>query len=464
MKKKLTKEEIKRERSKKTRARRMSIKEGIFATVKSSLADHYISPFAIAINSSNSIVAMLSAIAGLVGPASQMFGSRLIEKYSRKKIILKTIFLESMMLIPFIIIAFLYRYKIFTSILPPILLLTFAIYVIFLNLGSPAWFSWMGDITNDKHRGRYFAKRNLMTGFVSVILAIGAAFFLDFLEARGKIMYGFIILFSIAIIGRLISLKLFKKQYEPEIKLKKGDYFSLTDFLIKAPHNNFGRFTIFRALLGFASAIVSPLVAVYLLRELKFSYSIYMVIIFSATIFSLMLIKLWGKFADKYGNYKTIAIASMFIPVIPLLWVLNKSPIYLIFVPSLVGGVSWAGFNLAAGNFIYDNVSKEKRGVAASYCNVLYGFGIFLGASLGAFLIKILTVTVVSPIIIIFFISAIARMLVVFFSITKIEEVKKTSQFQGHKALKNIIFKQAKPTLLEGAHEIMSIKKYILEK
>jgi len=39
---------------------------------------------------------MLSSITGLLGPLSQLFGSRLIEKFSRKKIILKTVFLESL--------------------------------------------------------------------------------------------------------------------------------------------------------------------------------------------------------------------------------------------------------------------------------------------------------------------------------------------------------------------------------
>ena len=63
----------------KHQARRYSIKEGIFAHITGSLGGHYVSPFAVAINSSNSIIAFLSAISGLLGPLAQALSSRLIE-------------------------------------------------------------------------------------------------------------------------------------------------------------------------------------------------------------------------------------------------------------------------------------------------------------------------------------------------------------------------------------------------
>jgi MFS family permease len=445
----------------KHQARRHSIQEGIFATVKGSFFDSYISPFAIAINSSSSLVAMLSSISGLVGPISQMFGSKLIERQSRKKIIIKSVLMESLMILPIILIAFLFYKGILVNSLPLILLLFFSFYVIFANLSGPAWFSWMGDIIDEEYRGRWFAKRNLIHGFVSVILAISASIFLDYSKSKNLAMFGFIILFSVAFTGRIISRRIFKKQYEPKIKLKKGYYFSITKFLLNAPRNNFGRFALFRMALSFSGSIFAPLLAVYLLRNLNFSYTTYMIITFSGTVFSLLVIKLWGKFADEYGNYKTIALTSILIPLVPILWILNKSPIYLIIVPSLVSGVAWSGFNLAAGNFVYDNVSPQRRGLAISYYNVLNGIGIFLGAALGAFLIRVVETKTIEPIVIIFFTSAILRMIVIFISITKIKEVRKTNEFKGTEAFKNIILKQAKPALIEGVHEISSIKRYL---
>ena len=39
--------------------------------------------------------------------------------------------------------------------------------------------------------------------------------------------------------------------------------------------------------------------------------------------------------------------------------------------------------------------------------------------------------------------------------------IRKTKKFDSSKVFKNIIFKQARPTLLEEVHEIMSVKKYL---
>lgn len=461
MVKKKVKEDPSKVKELKHQARRQSIKEGIFASAKNSFGTNYISPFAIAINASSSMVAMLSSVAGLLGPISQLFSSRLIEKYPRKKIMLKSVFFESLIWLPLIIIAILSYKGIIISVLPFLLLLLFSLFIILSGIGSPAWFSWMGDIIDDKYRGRWFSKRNLLTGFVSVLLTIFASLFLDYFKKNNWIMFGFMLLFLLAFISRILSWKTFKKQYEPKIKLKKGYYFSFWDFLIKAPKNNFGEFAIFSALLSFACAISSPLIVIYLLRNLEFSYLTYMIIILSGTVFALLFLELWGKFADKYGNYRVLSVTNILIPIIPILWILSPSPIYLILVPSIISGVSWAGFNLSARNFVYDNVSQQRRGLALSYYNLLSGIGIFLGAGIGALLIKFLTISFIEPLFLIFIIGSIARMIVVFLWLPKIKEIKETKKFDSSKALKNIIFKEAKPTLIEEAHEIIHIKEYL---
>lgn len=454
---------MKKEDELKHKSRRLSIKEGIFAATKDAFGGNYISPFAIAINSSNALVAMLSSIQGALGPISQLLGSRLIEKNSRKKILRKTIFFEALIWLPLITISFLFYKGIITQMLPMLLLFSFSFYIIFANLGYPAWFSWMGDLVDEKYRGRWFSKRNLLTGFTSLVFAISAAFFLDYSKKINLTMIGFIILFSLALIARLICWKIFKKQYEPKIKIKKETYFSFWEFLTKAPQSNFGKFAIFRALFAFSITICSAVVAIYLLRTLQLNYVYYMIIIFSATIFSLIVMELWGKIADKYGNYRVLIITTMLIPLIPIFWILNNSIIYLIFIPGIIRGISWAGFNLSAGNFIYDNVTREKRGLAASYYNVMIGIGTFLGAGLGAILIKFLNTKLIEPIILIFLISALARMIVVFWWMPKLKEIKKTTKISG-KSFGHFIVKQTKPTLIEEAHEIISIKKYLQEK
>ena len=229
---------ISKEEALKKKARKISIIEGSFSTAEGGFGGAYITPFAIAIGSSNSQIALLSSFTGLLGPISQWFGSKAMEKQSRKKIVVNAILLQCLMWIPIIFIAFLYWKKIWQSSLPILLISFFSAYVIFANLAGPPWFSWMGDIVDEKKRGRYFSKRNRIGAAIAVITTLISAYFLDFFKAHNFLLFGFAIFFFLAMIARLIARELFKKQYEPKLKLDKGYYFSFWKFIKKAPHNN----------------------------------------------------------------------------------------------------------------------------------------------------------------------------------------------------------------------------------
>ena len=189
-----------------------------------------------------------------------------------------------------------------------------------------------------------------------------------------------------------------------------------------------------------------------------------MIVTLAGAIYTFLVLELWGKFSDKYGNYRTLRVTSMFIPLIPLAWILSPSPTYMVLVPAAIGGISWAGFNLAAGNFIYDNVSQQKRGLAVSYYNLLMGIGIFMGAAIGAILIKFLNTSFIEPIFFIFILGTVLRFIVVLFGMRKIEEIRRTKKFKGIKSIEDVFLKHAKPTLIEEFHEIIHIKKYLTMK
>jgi len=442
-------------------ARKASITEGIFASAKGSVGDRFIAPFAIAINTSSPMVALLTSISGLLGPLSQLSGSKAIEKKSRKKILLGAISLEALVWIPLIVLAFLFYKGIYVNTLPFLLLFFFALFTILANYGSPAWFSWMGDIVNKNKRGIFFSKRNLIVGFIAIVFSVSASFFLDYFEVRGWTMFGFMVLFGLAIVMELFRIKSFKEQYEPRIKLKKGYYFSFWKFLKNSPKNNFGKLSIYRFFLTLVTTIPASLIAVYLLRHLNLSYSTYIIILLAGTLTSLIIIELLGKFSDKYGNYRLIQLSSITMIFLPALWIANSNPFYLIFVPSTISGITWAAFHLAEGNFIYDNVSQSKRGLAVTYYNIFRGFGIFLGALIGAALIKYLTITFVAPIIFIFIIGSVLRFFVVVIGIRRVREIRHKEKFKGIRSISDLVLKEGKETIHEEVREIIHIGKYL---
>lgn len=444
----------------KSQSREYSIKEGMFSSIKTSLSESYISPFAIALNASNSMVSLLTSVMGLFGPASQMVGSNLINKYSRKKILTKAITYEILSIIPLIIISLLYMKGVIVSLLPLILLISFSFYLILQDIAYPAWFSWMGDLVEEKYRGRYFAKRSLLVGFISVIFSIAASLFLDYMKDKGILMIGFAAIFLLAIVARIISLSMANKQYEPKFNQKKHSSISFSEFLKTSPKTNIGKFTIFRSLLAFTGALISPLVAIYLLRNLEFTYTNYMMVVVGGTFISLFALEIWGKLEDRYGNYGTIMISTIIVILVPILWILNKSVVYLLFIPSLIEGIAWNGILLSQRNIIYDNVNYENRAKIVSYFTMVWGIGVALGGITGAILLKFLHTKFIEPIILIFIISAVLRLIISIWWLPKIKEIKHKKKFKIG-ALKKIFTTDLKKTIIAETHQLIRIKKYL---
>jgi len=436
----------------KEKTMKLSIKEGAVSTVMSSFGDAYITPYALSLNANNVQIGLLSSLTGLIGPLAQIKGSKLMEKLPRKKIVVIGTALNAIMWIPILILAFLFQKGMYLEYLPFALIVFYSIYAIFGAIGGPAWFSMLGDIVPNKIRGKYFGKRNRVAGIVGLITTLGAAFLLDLFKTKGIVLLGFALLFFVAFVFRLVSAYLFTKHYDPKLHLEEGYYFSFWDFIKKAPKNNFGRFTIYIALMYFGVQIGGPFFAVYMLKDLNFSYIIYTLVNISSTVFALITMGIWGKFSDKYGNRKILAMCGFVIPFLPIAWIFSPSPIYLMFVPQLIGGIGWAGFNLAVSNFIYDAVTPARRAICVAYLNLMVGIGLFLGGIVGGFMAQFITINFMNKLLFIFLISGVVRLLASLIFIPMIKEVKKVHELKHP----FVLLKQFE-FILGGIFEIVNI-------
>src|SRR3989338_2630434 len=88
------------EEENKKQARKTRIKEGCFSAFSSGLGDNYIIAFAKELSSSSITIGMLNAFPGLLSPLAQVYGSRLIEKKSRKEIVVQFVFIQCLLWVP----------------------------------------------------------------------------------------------------------------------------------------------------------------------------------------------------------------------------------------------------------------------------------------------------------------------------------------------------------------------------
>lgn len=405
---------------------RISIYEGCFGGLSSNLSENYITPFALSINATPLHIGLISSFGALLSPIGQILGAQSLEKISRKKILLIGI-LGQVIVWPFLImIALLYQNLIMTSVLIWFLFSFFLIYAFMGGIMTPPWFSLMGDIVPEDSRGRYFAKRNLIALSIILISSISISFMLDWFSFQEQVLTGFIIVFLIAFITRIFSFFFFTKHYYPPLSIQAEDHFSMREFINQLPKSNIGKFTLFVALITFGQWIAGPFFAVYMLQELHFSYSIFMIITLFSSIVSLFFFPLLGKFSDKFGNLKMLRFGAIVIPILPILWIFFDTPLGLLLGPQLLSGFAWTAFNLAAANFIYDNLPSQKRGKYIAYYNMLIGIGIVSGGLVGSLLITFLPFILINSFFFLFLLSGIVRFIVVLIFIPKLKEVRVT--------------------------------------
>lgn len=394
-----------------------SMLDGIFASCMVGLTADYITPYALALKAATAQIGFLNSLPNFISSFLQLKSADITEKLaSRKKMINIFIFLHLLMGIPIILIPYLFKHHSVS-----LLILFFTLFAAFNALAGPAWSSLMADHIEENKRGRYFGWRNKILGSIIVVFSFLAGFILFLF--RKNVLRGFLIIFSLAFISRFISWYFLTRMYEPHFKVKKEDYFSFLDFVKRMRSSNFAKFVVFVSCLSFCVNIASPFFAVFMLRDLKFSYLIYTVLITTVVLTTILTIDRWGRRADVVGNLKVIRLTSFFIASLPLWWLINHHPLYLILI-QVLSGFAWSGFNLCATNFIYDAVSPSKRMRCIAYFNVFNGSALCLGAVLGGYLVNHLPFLFGYQILSLFFISGLLRLFVVFYFSGKIKEVR----------------------------------------
>ena len=417
---------------KKDKTLRFSFLDGIFASGMTGFTQDYFTPFILHLGATARQVGFLSALPNLCGALMQLKSADVTDKLdSRKRVITFFVFLQALMLLPMVAMSLLGKAQIAIFI---------AIVTLFISLGAfvlPAWGSMMSDIIPENKRGEYFGWRNRVLGFIAIVSSFTAGFILN-LTNKTNVLLGFAAIFGLAFILRMFSSYFLSRMREPRLEHREEDYFSLVDFLSRIKESNFAQFALLVSLMHFSTYIASPFFAVLMLRDLHFSYILYTVIILTATLTVILTIGRWGIHADKVGNIKILRFTAPLVAIVPLFWIVNRHPLFLI-VAQVFSGFAWAGFNLSASNFIYDASSPGKRTRCISYFNVLSGGFICAGAILGGLLAPKLPRIFGYNLLTLFVVSSVLRLVAAFLIRLKIREVRPVENISSNQLFFSMI-------------------------
>lgn len=342
-------------------------------------AETYLSAFAIFLKANAPQVALLTTLPPLVGSSAQFLAAWLGRRLGRRRpVIVAGAVVQGLTWLPLLALPLL-----FPDYSVPLLLLFVTTYYAGGHLTAPLWTSLMGDLVPERRRGRYFGRRTRLTTITTFAALVAAGVILDVFAKWRQAALGFAVLFVSACLFRLTSAYHVSRMSEPTPEAERMELSLDRAWLDTVRGNGALWFSLYFVLLQGTVAIASPFFAVYMLRDLHFSYLQFMANTGTAVLMQFLTLNTWGRVGDVFGNRLILAVTSMTVPALPVLWVISNNFWWLLAVQCL-SGLSWAGLSLSAGNMLYDLVPARQRATYTAFHNVLVAGGVFLGSMVGA--------------------------------------------------------------------------------
>lgn len=407
--------------------------EVLFFSVMLALGESYLGAYAIFLKANPLIVGFIGAAPIIMGSIGQLSSLKLSHSYSSGKILKIAVLLEAVF---FLLLILPLACNFNNQILIFTLIATGYFYI--RNITIPVFNELFRVSVPADIRGVYSGQRQKRS-FLLILLCLPAAgAILQIAEKYGYTQETFLILILLAAVSRFLSYPLFYKlNYQTE-KIEKADTFSLYNFIRIIRRNNFGRFVLMTAAVNFSANLIGGFFAVYIFTQLKFSYWEFACLITTGWLFQYLSIKFWGQLIDQLGSRLVIIICCYGVTLVPLMYLINDSFIWLILV-KIVNGTFWGGYNLATSNYVYDAVSGKNFVKCQAYSTVVNSISVISAILLsGSFQSYAYAHQLIdNPFIPVFVISLIFRLSASVFLAPRIKEVKHFPE--GHKV--NLCFR-----------------------
>ena len=265
-------------------------------------------------------------------------------------------------------------------------------YYLFGSIAGPSWNSWMKDLVPENMLGEYFSRRSRYNQILDVVLSIVLAVLLDYVKSSYPQyeLHVYAIFFIIAGIVGTIGGYVLSKAPEPQSYLSNANILSLFKQPLK--DRNFRRLLTFNSAWVFALNIATPFFTVFMMKAMGLPISYIIILSIISQLSSIMTIRIWGTFADRYSNKSIIALsAPIYIAcIIGWCFVGMYSRMYinlaLLVLIHIFTGISTAGINLSLTNIGLKLAPREDAIVYLSLKNIVTAFFSSLGPLVGGIL------------------------------------------------------------------------------
>jgi len=305
------------------KALNFSIIDGAFSAIMGSLAGGiFLMGFALKILKAEpqqiGILAALPMFANII----QIFGSYIIEKTGKKKMLCFLCVIASrslwilIIMLPLAIFSTLQDFRVW------VLVGVIGLSSLFGSLSGVAWLAWMSELVPEDIRGTYFGKRNMIASACGMVFILLGGKFITIWEVHYSEAnpYGFIILFVLGLAAGLAAAWFLSRIPEAEsIKKGKDKGFNFSVFFQPLKDRNFLTLILFVSAWMFAIQLAAPFYGVFMIENLKIDFSTITIFGTFATLATLFMMKIWGPISDNLGNKPIIIVSGWILIIIPFI-------------------------------------------------------------------------------------------------------------------------------------------------
>jgi MFS family permease len=374
--------------------------DGFFSIACDNIVITYLTLYVLALGATNAQIGAMSALSSLSAALLLFPGAMLVERFGRRKLICVTagggvgrIMLLLLALLPFAVSG------------PAAVYVAMAFSVTrdaFGNFAIPAWTALTADIVPLQWRGRYFGSRNFAMGIGGMVTTFAVGALITTIGGR----LGFQLALALAFGLGMVSTYSFGRIREPKaVMIPQTPGGESVRNLIRdlRAQPGFLAFCAAAAIWNFSVNISGPFFTPYMAERLKasaFQIGIFAVV---TSLASLPALRLFGNLADHWGPRRVQLITGFLIPFVPWIWMLSRAPWHVVPI-NAIAGFLWAGYNLAAFNFMLTLTPADRRARYSALYQIVVTLSLALGAAFGG------VVTTQWGYFAVFFLSGVGRM------------------------------------------------------
>ncbi len=249
--------------------------------------------------------------------------------------------------------------------------------------------SLMGDLVPIKIRGRYFAARQRVYLVVGILSGLLVAYMVDSMG-----VHGYPLVLALGGISTTLDICCFFFIKWPEMgeaneAADRTPFFTMLREVFR--NRPFMRIVIFYTCFFFAINVAGPFYNVYMLEQLKMSYTeitLYTQIV--SNVMTVLVVTRWGRMMDRYGNKPLLRLSSivMSASVIPWLFVAPGATVGVL-LSNMLSGIFYPGADLAQQNLYLGQSPRTHRSMyVAVYFAFVNLFGVALANAVGGYLMQ----------------------------------------------------------------------------